>query len=335
MIQGIGAQQRFVLFDRRSQAVSGAVALTFSILAGAWMLERHFVVAPQEAAEAPSDSAALIASKPYGSLLVGLRSGSTPFSLAQSFPFGSNFESAPAVATEVAEAENVRPTPTPEASQDGDGPPLPPRRPAEFGSQASRNPLQSAARQLAQQTGKPAPASVAPENRSFFESFFGLSQQKQSSGQALAYAAPDSGVLGAAKSILSAPMLRNDPATAVYDISAHTVYLPNGTKLEAHSGLRDRLDNPRYVHEKMRGPTPPNVYELEPREKLFHGVQALRLKPVGGGTVFGRAGLLAHTYMLGPNGDSNGCVVFKNYNAFLQAFQNGDVKRLVVVAHLD
>jgi hypothetical protein len=39
--------------------------------------------------------------------------------------------------------------------------------------------------------------------------------------------------------------------------------------------------------------------------------------------------------MLGPNGDSNGCVVFKNYEAFLQAFQNGDVKRLVVVAHLD
>ncbi|MGH6795569.1 MAG: tlde1 domain-containing protein, partial [Methylocella sp.] len=38
------------------------------------------------------------------------------------------------------------------------------------------------------------------------------------------------------------------------------------------------------------------------------------------------------TYMLGQNGDSFGCVSFKNYNAFLQAYQNGEVKRLVVVA---
>src|SRR5262249_11370381 len=58
---------------------------------------------------------------------------------------------------------------------------------------------------------------------------------------------------------------------AVYDISAHTVYLPDGTKLEAHSGLGSRLDDPRYVREHMRGATPPNVYELELREKTFHG----------------------------------------------------------------
>jgi hypothetical protein len=36
--------------------------------------------------------------------------------------------------------------------------------------------------------------------------------------------------------------------------------------------------------------------------------------------------------MLGPNGDSNGCVSFKDYDAFLRAYQNGKVKRLVVVA---
>jgi hypothetical protein len=39
--------------------------------------------------------------------------------------------------------------------------------------------------------------------------------------------------------------------------------------------------------------------------------------------------------MLGPKGESNGCVVFKNYNAFLQAFQNGQVKRLIVVDNLN
>jgi hypothetical protein len=35
------------------------------------------------------------------------------------------------------------------------------------------------------------------------------------------------------------------PRTAVYNIAAHTVYLPNGTKLKAHSGLGDKLDDPR------------------------------------------------------------------------------------------
>lgn len=126
-----------------------------------------------------------------------------------------------------------------------------------------------------------------------------------------------------------------DQWTAIYDISAHAVYLPNGLILEAHSGLGTRLDDPRFVHERMRGATPPNVYELTEREKPFHGVRALRLSPVEPGKVFGRAGLLAHTYMLGPRGDSNGCVVFKNYTAFLQAFDGGDIKRLAVVAHLE
>jgi hypothetical protein len=49
----------------------------------------------------------------------------------------------------------------------------------------------------------------------------------------------------------------------------------------------------------------------------------------------GRAGLLAHSFMLGPNGDSNGCVSFRNYDAFLQAYLDHKVKRLAVVARLD
>ncbi len=44
--------------------------------------------------------------------------------------------------------------------------------------------------------------------------------------------------------------------------------------------------------------------------------------------------MLPHTYMLGPDGDSNGCVSFKNYDAFLQAYQSGQIKRLAVVAAL-
>ena len=49
----------------------------------------------------------------------------------------------------------------------------------------------------------------------------------------------------------------------------------------------------------MRGATPPATYELKLRESLFHGVRALRLTPIDS-NVYGRDGLLAHTYMLGP-----------------------------------
>ena len=127
----------------------------------------------------------------------------------------------------------------------------------------------------------------------------------------------------------------SDSRTAVYDIAAHTVYLPNGAKLEAHSGLGHRRDNPRYASKKNRGPTPPNVYDLTLREHLFHGVRAIRLNPVNDDKMFGRDGMLAHTYMLGPTGQSYGCVSFKNYKAFLQAYLKGEIDRMVVVPHLD
>jgi hypothetical protein len=132
---------------------------------------------------------------------------------------------------------------------------------------------------------------------------------------------------------LSLP-LDTDSRTAIYDIAARTVYLRNGQKLEAHSGLGSHLDDTRYVNTKGRGPTPPNVYNLALRERLFHGVRAIRLIPADDEKMFGRDGMLAHTYMLGPSGQSNGCVSFRNYPAFLNSFLKGEVDRLVVVEHL-
>ena len=131
------------------------------------------------------------------------------------------------------------------------------------------------------------------------------------------------------------PARCDDGHTAVYDITARAVYLPNGRKLEAHSGLGGYMDSPRHVHLRMRGATPPNVYKLALREQLFHGVRAIRLTPVNETKMYGRAGILAHTYMLGPSGQSNGCVSFKNYPEFLNAYLRGEVTRLVVVEHLD
>jgi len=128
----------------------------------------------------------------------------------------------------------------------------------------------------------------------------------------------------------------DDSKTAVYVIAEHTVYLPNGERLEAHSGLGHRTDDPQYIKVKMRGPTPPNVYDLTLRTSLFHGVRAIRLNPVDENRMFGRDGMLAHSYMLrGTKGQSNGCVVFRDYPAFLHAFLRGEVDRLVVVERIE
>ena len=127
----------------------------------------------------------------------------------------------------------------------------------------------------------------------------------------------------------------DDGRTAIYDIAAHAVYLPDGRRLEAHSGLGGLKDNPRHVQVKMRGATPPNVYNLSLRERLFHGVRAIRLTPVDSGRMYGRDGMLAHSYMHGSNGQSNGCVAFRDYPEFLNAFLKGEIARLVVVDRLE
>jgi Protein of unknown function (DUF2778) len=125
-----------------------------------------------------------------------------------------------------------------------------------------------------------------------------------------------------------------DGQTAVYDITAHAVYLPSGAVLEAHSGMGALKDDPEHVSSPMIGATPPATYDLKPREALFHGVQALRMTPQEGSDVSGRSGLLTHSYMLGPKGDSNGCVSIREYDRFLKAYNNGEFTRLVVVPSL-
>jgi Protein of unknown function (DUF2778) len=119
---------------------------------------------------------------------------------------------------------------------------------------------------------------------------------------------------------------------AVYDISAARVYMPDGSVLEAHSGIGKMADNPRYVHVRMNGPTPPHTYNLKMREKRFHGVEAIRMLPVDGRNKHGRDGFLTHSYLLrGGRAESHGCVAFKDYKRFLNAFKQGKVTQLVVV----
>jgi hypothetical protein len=213
--------------------------------------------------------------------------------------------------------------------------PLPVPRPPEFRASGGASLTRRAERRMARRELPPAPM-PAPQadDRSFLEKLFGIE-----SAPAMAYAALESKPTDLVpQRRISPPLtLSKEPSptagVAVYNIAARTVTLPNGERLEAHSGLREGLDDPRLVNVRMRGPTPPGTYDLTEREQLFHGVRAIRLTPVGGSeAVYGRVGLLAHTFMLGPRGDSNGCVSFRDYNRFLQAFLRGEVQRLVVVS---
>jgi len=201
--------------------------------------------------------------------------------------------------------------------------PLPTPRPAELAPLTTASIPPTASREKI----TTASVSVGP-----FERLFG----KRENGPELAYAPADGGVTGSGASKRAGKLSLNDGYSAIYDITERTVYLPDGTKLEAHSGLGPKMDDPRYVHVRMHGATPPHIYDLAPREALFHGVEALRMHPVGGAeAIHGRNGILTHSYLLGPNGDSNGCVSFKDYDAFLRAYKAGKVRRMIVVASLD
>jgi Protein of unknown function (DUF2778) len=350
--------------------ISGAVAFILSILVGGGILYVHSIATPDAPAAAPSfdeapiaasavmplpraygalpaapqaanvdkapagTPAAIVTSKAYVALLDPTYSmGFAPVPLGQSAPLASDFAPLPSSHPTTVVA-NVRPTPLPPAvpEQLAQGVPLPAPRPPELPAPASHDQLATSGRQLAQQDETTVAPSAPADHNTFFDRLFGM--RPPPSGPMLAYANPEDGIAGEEQKGAPGP-LPYDHATAVYDISAHTVYMPDGTRLEAHSGRGDMLDDPRFVSERMRGPTPPDVYDLQLREQPFHGVQALRLIPVGNSDVYGRAGLLAHTYMLGPNGDSFGCVSFRDYKAFLQAYMHGEVKRLSVVARLN
>ena len=210
--------------------------------------------------------------------------------------------------------------------------PLPAPRPADL-SPAAGPAVARAARPAQRRLRSAAVAAPQGDDRSWFEKLFDLNAP---TAPGVSYAALDTRAVPVAPqprlSPSPLPPTESEAGVAVYDISAQTVTLPNGERLEAHSGLGDKMDDPRFVHVRMKGATPPGTYDLTEREAPFHGVRALRLHPVGGSAaIFGRAGILAHSYLLGPNGDSNGCVSFKDYDRFLQAYLRGEVRRIVVI----
>lgn len=179
------------------------------------------------------------------------------------------------------------------------------------------------------------PASRTPANESV---------KPRNGAPALAYAAPgnpeneEAGVFSGIGKLFNGSrggLPGRGSGIAVYDISAATVHMPDGTKLEAHSGIGHRMDNPKYAYVKNLGPTPPNVYKLRMRERRFHGVEAIRMLPLDKAAMKGRDGMLTHTRLLRNSIGSHGCVAFKDYNKFLRAYKSGKVKTLIVVPSMN
>ncbi len=329
----------------------GALALALSAALGVYLVYlRPMLHAP---AAQPPAKLAKAESSPYGQLGAVVTAPSfalpakppgNPFGVMVLQGFGSSDRFAmvesPAPEPPVPPAD-LRASPDERA-------PLPPRRPTELARTAEPD-----APDVESVEPKPTPTP------GLLEKWFGNSgaQPAKAPETTLAYAAPPPAAGAGAGSALAGrgglgspssggfggflrglnlstnPTSRFGDHVAVYDISARVVYLPDGTRLEAHSGLGEARDDPSKVSVRMRGATPPATYALSAREELFHGVAALRLTPVDS-NIYGRAGLLAHTYMLGPDGDSNGCVSFRDYDAFLRAFRSGQINKLVVVTRL-
>ena len=119
-------------------------------------------------------------------------------------------------------------------------------RPRRVRSRPGRNPTRSV-----QDDPQTLAATYPPAAElTLFEKLFGRSRSAileklygpSPSGVRLAYAAPLAGLIGDDATVTTGLY---DRQTAVYDISAHAVYLPNGTILEAHSGYHELLDDPR------------------------------------------------------------------------------------------
>jgi len=103
--------------------------------------------------------------------------------------------------------------------------PVPPRRPAEPRAPQSKT---FANEDLVRRAKATVLASTGSTTPGIFEKLFG---KPESQAPSLAYASAEAGVTSDGRDIPENPSPRYDRMTAVYDISAHTVYMPDGTKL--------------------------------------------------------------------------------------------------------
>ena len=266
--------------------------------------------------------------------------GSNPFPRAPAIPPAASVPLPPGRdAPEVSETESF---------------PLPPVRPPGFGA-----PTQSTTpeRHASRPEVTVAPPAAPTDNRNVIEKLFGWSHSSSPVVASTTRRAPPppsrsslsngsenrAGGLGRGPLVQlpvalwkfgPAPISGYDRYTAVYDISARVVYLPDGTRLEAHSGLgagarqsalRGRARSGPDAAACLRADAAGRLLPRRPGDTAQSGRRRRNLWPrrIAGPPVHAR-----------PNGNSNGCVSFKDYKAFLRAYENGQIKKLAVVAKL-
>ena len=250
-------------------------ALTFALSAALGVYIVYFrapAEAPLPVAEAAKPQAAI---KPQADAFGGLapmvpaptiarKAEANPYGALVTKGFGSTERFGFAIAQATAPLPPVPPSDL-RPALDASGVPLPPRRPGAL-ARRSDDPV-PAPPVVARLESKPsapeaAPEAPAPAGPGIFEKLFGggTSTAARAPETRMAYAAPPpvaatglNAALAARNGNLGAPSgfggflnglnINSNPATrygdhvAVYDISARMVYLPDGTRLEAHSGL--------------------------------------------------------------------------------------------------
>lgn len=128
--------------------------------------------------------------------------------------------------------------------------------------------------------------------------------------------------------------LPGDRQTAVYDISAHTVYLPDGTRPEAHPARPKLDDRACCVRRDDWKVTPPHIYESRRRAKRCSmACSRLVAHAIGGeDKIFGCRPPRITTYMLGSNGDPMAVCRSRITAAVFNAYRNHGIRRLAVPA---
>ena len=124
----------------------------------------------------------------------------------------------------------------------------------------------SSIRDMAAQRAKAAVMSIGQDKPSMVEKLWG---KEPAHGALLAYASADASITGGiekSRTRCSAASHLTTSRPRSTSSPRKTVYLPDGTQLEAHSGLGSKMDDPRYSHVRMQGVTPPHIYDLTPRE---------------------------------------------------------------------
>ena len=280
--------------------------------------EDRFVSAPKATTSALLQPLKRLVMAKVDSMSERLELSSTRDALASRWPQQDNLR--PAIADEPLPAPIVSGTAPQAATSAVAAIPMPRSRPA-----AADQPVQTT-QALALAAAGPtttvlATADAVPSRpeRSALQKFSDMMKAKMTIASLGLGKAPDLAALG------------YDNETAVYDITAHAVYLPNGTVYEAHSGMGNLRDDPEHATVPNTGATPPAMYSLKPREAAFHGVAALRMTPAEGSDIGGRSGLLIHSFMLGPNGDSNGCISIRDFDRFRKAYDDGQFTHIAVV----